>query len=165
MSLAFLRNLKDVNVCASKRSEYPWVQFDDYRIELIGENITSSIQVSHAGDCNANEVDLFGTKGVIKLDLQAMLLTLFKRKYLNPFSVASSSLSVASQTVRGVMSNFFRFLLGNSMLGHDIMIKKFVESIKYDKPVPVKPEDGMETVRVMEMIVSKLDAINNNPST
>jgi predicted dehydrogenase len=165
MSLAFLKNLKDVNVSASKRSEYPWVSYDDYRIELIGENITSSIQVSHAGDCNANEVDLFGTKGVIILDLQAMLLTHFKRKHLKPVTVASSSLSVAGQLIKGVVSNFFRVLLGSSMLGHDNMIERFVKSIKYNKPVPVKPEDGRETVRIMERIVAKLDTKYNVQST
>ena len=157
MSLAFLKNVKDVTVYARKQSDYPWVSYDDYRIELIGENITSSIQVSHAGDCNASEVDFFGTDGVINIDLQSMLLTRYVRKHLKPISVASSSLSVAGQTITGVISNVFKVVLGRSMLGHDIMIKKFVESIINDKPVPVTPEEGRETIRVIEMIVSRLE--------
>jgi len=157
MSLAFLKNVKDVNVYARKQSDYPWVSYDDYRIELVGENITSSIQVSHAGDCNASEVDFFGTKGVINIDLQSMLLTRYMRKHLKPLSVASSSLSVAGQTITGVVSNVFRVILGRSMLGHDIMIEKFVESIINDKPVPVTPEEGRETIRVIDMIVNRLE--------
>jgi len=42
------------------------------------------------------------------------------------------------------------------MLGHDIMIEKFVDSIINDKPVPVTPEEGRETVRVMEVVVEKI---------
>jgi predicted dehydrogenase len=156
MSLAFLNNVKDITVCARKQSDYPWVSYDDYRIELIGENMTSSIQVSHTNDCNASEVDLIGTDGVINIDLQSMLLTRFRRQHLTPTSVASSSLSVAGQTITGVVSNFFRVILGKSMLGHDIMIEKFVESIIHNQPVPVAPAEGRETERVLDIIFNKL---------
>jgi predicted dehydrogenase len=156
MSLAFLKNIKDVNICARKQSDYPWVSYDDYRIELVGENLTSSIYVSHAGDCNASEVELFGTEGIINMDLQSMILTHHKREHLKPTSVASSSLSVAGQTITGVVSNVFRVCLGKSMLGHDIMIEKFVESVMSNQPIPVTPEEGRETIRVMEMIVEKI---------
>lgn len=160
MSLAFLNNVKDVKVCARKQTDYPWVLYDDYRIELVGTNMTSSIHVSHAGDCNASQVDLFGTDGVINIDLQSMLLTRYRREHLKPTSVASSSLSVAAQTITGVVSNVFKVCLGKSLLGHDNMIKKFVESIIDDKPVPVTPEEGKETIKVMEMIVNKLNSNN-----
>ena len=156
MSLAFLNNVKYVNVCARKQSDYPWVLYDDYRIELVGENITSSVQVSHAGNCNASKVDLFGTDAVINMDLQSMLLTLYKREYLKPTSVAFSSLSIAGQIVKGVVSNAFKVMLHKPMLGHNIMIKKFVDSVLNDKPVPVPPDEGRETIRVMEMVVKKL---------
>jgi predicted dehydrogenase len=157
MSLAFLKNAKDVYVSARKQSDYPWVLYDDYRIELVGENMTSSIMVSHASDCNASEVDIFGTDGVINIDLQSMLLTRYRREHLKSTTVASSSLSVAGQTVSGVVSNVFRVIMGKSMLGHDIMIEKFVESVMKNQPVPVTPEEGRETVRIMDMIAKKID--------
>jgi len=58
--------------------------------------------------------------------------------------------------VKGVMSNAFRVMLHKPMLGHEIMIEKFVESVINHQPVPVTPEEGRETVRVMEMIVKKI---------
>ena len=157
MSLAFLKNVKDVYVSARKQSDYPWVSYDDYRVEIVGENMTSSIMVSHASDCNASEVDLFGTDGVINIDLQSMLLTRYRRELLKPTTVASSSLSVARQITTGVVSNVFRVIMGKSMLGHDIMIEKFVESVIKNQPVPVTPEEGRETIRIMDMIVKKID--------
>jgi len=157
MSLAFLKNVRNVDVCAKNTLKYPWVLYDDYRIELEAENMNSSIMISHASDFTAADVDLFGTEGMIKMDLQSMLLALYKRRDLKPTSLALSSLSVAGQMVRGVVSNAFAVMLGRTMLGHDIMFEKFVNSIINDQPVPVPAEEGRETIRVMEMLVNKLD--------
>jgi predicted dehydrogenase len=156
MSQAFLNNVSDVVVCAKKESNYPWILYDDYRIELMGDNMNSSIQVSHACDYTASEVDLFGTDATINIDLQSMLLTRYRRENLKMSSVASSSLDVAGQIVKGVMSNFFKVCLGRPMLGHDIMIEKFVKSIINNQSVPVTMEEGRETVRIVELIVKKL---------
>lgn len=156
MSLAFIKGVKDVGVCAKRTLDYPWVRYDDYRIELEGETLTGSIYVSHAGDYTASEVDLYGSEGIIKIELESMLLTQSKLGKLEPASVALHSLGIAGQMVKGVVSNTFRVILQKSMLGHDIMIEKFVDSVKSDKPVPVSAEEGRETVRVMEMIVEKL---------
>jgi len=101
LSLAFVKNVKNVDVYARKKSDYPWVLYDDYRVELEGENINSSIYISHTSDYTAGEVDLFGTDYALKVDLQSMLLIRYKREHLNPSSVALSSLSIAGQIAKG----------------------------------------------------------------
>ena len=58
--------------------------------------------------------------------------------------------------MRGVISNAFKVILHKPMLGHNIMIERFVKSVLLDQPVPVTPEEGRETVRIMEMIATKL---------
>ncbi|MHA1409583.1 MAG: Gfo/Idh/MocA family protein [Candidatus Odinarchaeia archaeon] len=156
MSLAFLKNVKDVSVYASKSLEYPWVLYDDYRIELVGENMTSSIIISHANDYTASKVELFGTEASIKMDLQSMLLIKYTRENLTPMSVALSSLNTAGQMTKGILKNALRMMINRPMLGHDIMIEKFVASILKDQQVPVPPEEGRETVKLMEMIVKSL---------
>jgi predicted dehydrogenase len=156
LSLAFVKNVKNVDVYAAKKSDYPWVLYDDYRVELEGENINSSMYISHTSDYTAGEVDLFGTDYALKVDLQSMLLIRYKREHLNPSSVALSSLSIAGQIAKGVISNTFKVMFHKPMLGHDVMIERFVKSVMRDQPVPVTPEEGRETVRIMEMIVTKL---------
>jgi len=156
-SLVFLRNVKNVYCYAKKFSKDSWVMYDDYRIGLEGENVNSSIVISHANDCAAAECDLIGTKGIIKLDLQSMLLMLYRRENLKPKSLAFSSLSVGGQIVKNVLLNTFSFVLGSPKLGHDILIEKFVESILNNEPAPVTMEEGRETVRLMEMLADKLD--------
>jgi predicted dehydrogenase len=156
MSLAFVKNVKNVEVIARKITNYPWVLYDDYRIEIEGENITSSIMISHTNNYTASKVELFGTEYSLKMDLQSMLLIRYKRSNLKPASVATTSISTACQIMKGVASNILKTILARPMLGHDIMIERFVKSIMDDKLVPVIPEEGRETVRVMEMIVKKL---------
>ena len=157
LSLTFVKNVKNVNVCAKKALEYPWVLCDGYNIELEGENMNSSIIISHANDTTANEVDLFGTNGVIRMDLQSMLLMHYKREVLTPLSLALSSLKVAGHIAKGVASNAFRLMLHRPMLGHEIVIEKFVNSIINDQPVPVSADEGRETIRVLEMIVNNFN--------
>jgi len=156
MSLAFVKNVRDIKVIARKKTNYRWVLYDDYRIELEGENITSSIIVSHTNNYTLSEVELFGTDYTLKVNLESMLLLKYRTQGLKPVDVALSSLSVAGQIIKGVISNAFKVILRKTMLGHDIMIEKFIKSIINDQPVPVTPEEGRETVRILEEIVKKL---------
>ena len=156
MSLAFMNNIKDVSVSARKVSDYPWVLYDDYRIELKGENVTSSIIVSHANSYTANEIELLGTEYMLKVDLQNMLVVRYRRTNLNPVNIAISSFNTVLQELKGITLNTIKVLLRRPMLGHDIMIKKFVKALVNDEPLPVTPEEGRETVRIMEMIIQKL---------
>ena len=156
MSLPFLKSVKSVNVCARKSTNYPWALYNGYSVELEGEKINSSIYISHAIDYTACEVDLFGTDYALRIDLQSMLLIRYKREYLKPTSVAFSSFGIASQIVKGLMSNAFIAMFRRPMLGHDIVIEKFVDCIKNDKSAPVTPEEGKEVVRVLTMLVEQL---------
>jgi len=165
MSLAFVKNVKNVEVIARKITDYPWVLYDDYRIEIEGENITSSIIVSHTNNYTASKVELFGTEYSLEMDLQSMLLIRYKRSNLKPVSVAGSLISSAWQMMKGMTSNILKTIVGEPMLGHDIMIEKFVKSIVYDQPIPVTPEEGRETVKVLEMIVDKIGTEFNDPSS
>jgi predicted dehydrogenase len=157
LSLAFLDNVRNVEVHAQKTLDFPWVLYDHYNIELKGKNLCSSIIVSHASDCALEEVDLIGTEGMIRIDLQSMTLIHYAKKDLKPTSLALSSLSVAGQMVKGICSNVLSVLFKKSFLGHDIFMERFINCILNDDLVPVTPEEGRETIRVMEMIVQKLD--------
>lgn len=156
MSLAFTKDVKNISVYAKKTLDYPWVLFDDYRIELEGTDINSSIYVSHAGNYTAAKIDLFGAEGVIAINLESMLLIRSKIEELKPTSMAFYSLSTAGELVRGVASNVLRVASRKPMLGHDIIIEKFVDSVINDQPVPVAPEEGRETTRIMNAIVAQL---------
>ena len=156
MSLPFIKSIIDLDVRAKKTLKHPWVLFDDYRIIIEGKNIDSSIMIAHSNNCTATEMDFICTEGVIRTDLQSMLLSVYRRRDFRPRSLAFSSLHTAKDTILGVTSNAVKTLFGQTFLGHNIMIDKFVKSVIHDRPVPVPPEEGKETIRVMELIVKKL---------
>ncbi len=92
LSLAFVKNVKEIYVSARKTSDYPWVLYDDYRINLVGENIDSTICVSHANSVAKEEVNIFGTDNAVKIDLLSMIVTQGKNRELKPTAVAASSI-------------------------------------------------------------------------
>lgn len=166
-SLVFLRNVKNVDIYAKKTLEYPWVRYDYLNILLEGENITSSIVLSHSSDCLVADVDLFGTKGILKMDLQSMLLIHYELNETKPMNLALSSLNAIAQTLKGVTSNAAKVVLGGQralsrVRGHEVVIEKFVNCVINDQQPPVTGKEGQETIRVMELIVEKFHQKYNN---
>ena len=157
MSLAFLNSVKSVDIYAKNFLEHPWAPFDEFRIELEGERAMSSIALSYTGNHRDLYVDILGTEGVLHLDLCSMLLIHYGRKISSrpmPFTRYFSSIS--SQIIGGVAANAFKLMTGKLKFGHELLIKGFVDSILNNHHPPVTGQEGRETVRVMEMIVERL---------
>ncbi len=154
MSLPFIGRVHDISATPTKILSYPWVSFDTCSIDLKGANGSSSIIISHAGDYFATEVDLFGTKGMIRLDLQSMLLDVQQRRSLEYTTLATTSIKTSVRMGTGVLSNAVSSMLWKSFLGHDVIIQRFVDCVRDDSPPPVSLEEAKETTRVMEKISS-----------
>jgi predicted dehydrogenase len=156
MTLAFINPIKQVSVDALKILEFPWSQYDDYRINLIGENAISSVTLSYTTDQWAARVDLLGSKGILTLDLEAMYVVNSRRPTLKPMPVALSILSESGQIVQNLVSKGLRLAAGKYDNTHDIIVSRFVDAIANDTDSPVSAEEGREAVRVLNMIVDKL---------
>jgi len=157
MSLAFLKKVKNVDIYAKNFLTHPWAPFDEFRIELEGEEAMSSIAISYASNRRNLYVDILGTDGVLYLDLQSQLLIHHGRKEtVRPTAFARYSANIASQMAVGVAANAFKLMTKKLKLGHDILIESFINNVLNDDQPPVTPEEGRETVKIMEMIVEKL---------
>ncbi len=157
MSLAFLNQVKNVDIYAKNFLEHPWAPFDEFRIELEGEKAISSVTVSYTSNRHAACVDILGTEGILHLDLQSMILIRHRsQESLKPLALTFHSLSTAVQIMAGVAANAFKVATGRAKLGQDIVIERFVDSILHNHESPVTTEEGRGTVRVMEMIVDRL---------
>ena len=166
-SLVFLNNIKNVDISAKKTLEYPWVSFDYFNILLEGENANSSIIISHSSDNFVADVELFGTKGVLKMDLQNMILTKYKLNETKLVPLAISTLNASAQTIKSVILNAAKVMFTRDSLalalGHALLIDKFVNSIINDQQTPVTAEEGRETVRIMENLINRLHKKYGNP--
>jgi predicted dehydrogenase len=160
-SLAFLKKIRNVDITAKSNLEYPWAPFDYFDITLEGEDLVSSVIISHASDNYVADVSIFGTKGILKMDLQNMLLIRYRLNETKPVSLALSSLKLAGQITGHVISNAAKVIFARNTVmlvsGHATEIEKFVGSIIDDQQPPVTGEEGRETIRVMEILVHRLD--------
>lgn len=157
MSLAFLNKVSNVDIYAKNFLEHPWAPFDEFKIELEGENALSSITISYTSNRHSCYVDILGTEGILHLDLNSMLLIHQGRKdSLKSIDLARYSLGIAFQIVKDVATNAFKLATRNAKLGHEMIIERFVDSILNDHEPPVTGEEGREVIRVMEMIVQRL---------
>jgi predicted dehydrogenase len=158
MTLAFINPIRKVSVDAMKVLDYPWSRYDDYRINLIGEKAISSVSLSYTTDQWAARLDILGEKGILTLDLEGMYLVNSRRPKLSPVPVALSILSESGQIVQNLVSKGVRLAAGKYENTHDIIVSRFVDSIRDNTESPVSAEEGREAVRVLNMIVAKLDA-------
>jgi predicted dehydrogenase len=157
MSLAFIKQVQSVAVNAAKLlPAYPWSQFEDYRIDLVGSEGISSINVNYATNQWMVWVEIAGSEGTLQLDLHGRSVIQIDRRKLRTVNIGLSVLSQAGQLVRGAVSTGVRFVLEQNLSTHDRLISAYAESLRMNKASPVTAEEGREAVKVMEMITEQL---------
>ena len=157
-TLAFINPIRHVWVHARKlMPQYPWSPFDDYRIELIGEHATSSIVFSCTNHHWAAPIDIWGSDGLLRVDLQGKTLVRSDRPDLSPKTIGISSIREAAQIAVGTFTTSARFLAGRFRNTHEILIEEFFDRAVRGLAPPVTSQEGRETVRVMNTIVGRLD--------
>lgn len=157
LTLAFIPSIREVGVHARKLiPEFPWSPYEDYRLELIGEHATSSVTLTYATKHWAAEVDLWGSEGLIKVDLESQSLVLHRRGRLAHSAIASSVLRAASQSVKSVASTAAKVLSDRYENTHALLIRLFLESLRNGSDPPVSAGEGREAVRVMNLLVERM---------
>jgi len=157
LTLAFIGPIQEVEVSARKLLEHPWSRFEDYRIDLVGATATCSVTLSYGGSQWGARVDILGTDAFLMLDLESLVLTRYQRPRLKMVPVGFSTVSEALQILGSALSTGGRRLLGRYENTHDRLVRQLLESIALGKPSPVPGEEGRETVRVLGMIVQRLE--------
>ncbi len=155
MSMAFLRNISAANIYAKNVLKHPWAPFDEFRIELEGENGLSSVTLSYTGNYWANLTDIIGTEAMLRVDTERMLVIRQNLKELRYMPIAGSALNTVFQEVGGIASNALKAALSRNQLGTDVVIQRFVGSLLNGSQPPVTAEEGREAVRIMEMVVAR----------
>jgi predicted dehydrogenase len=165
-SLAFLKKIKSVDVTAKNNLKYPWAPFDYFNITFEGEDITSSAIISMASNNFIADVNVFGAEATLRIDLQKMLVMRQRLDKTKPVTLAVSSLKSAGQMIGNVLSNTARVLFYRDakmrVIGHATEIEQFVNSVRNDQQPPVTGEEGREVIRVMEMLVHRLNQKYDN---
>jgi predicted dehydrogenase len=157
MTLAFINPIREVRVAARKQlTQFPWSPYEDYRLELIGERASSSVTLTYATNRWAVQLDLWGSDGHMKFDLETQTLVLHGRPNLKPATLGLSAIREAGQILLGAADTGLSYAMGTFENTHERLLREFVESIRNGAPAPVTPEEGREAVRVMDLLVGQL---------
>ncbi len=155
MTQAFIRDITNVDIMAKNLTNKPWAPHDEFRIEMEGSNGLSSVALSYTRDAWAATMDLFGTKGSLNVDLNTMLVTNHSLRDMKYTSIAKTSLGTIPQILGGFTGNVMGVAMKKNMVGTQVHIESFIQSINNGSVPPITGEMGLETVRVMESIVNK----------
>ena len=157
MALAFINPIQTVRVDARKQlNQFPWSPYEDYRLDLMGENATCSVALTYATNRWAVQLDVWGSEGHLKFDLETQTLIVHGRSDLKPMTLGISAVKEAGQMLGGTLGTSLSYLTGKFENTHERLVREFVASIRSGCPTPVPPEEGREAVRVMDLLVSQL---------
>jgi predicted dehydrogenase len=158
MTLAFIPHIRTVNVDALKvMRDYPWSLFEDYRINLIGDDAISSATVVYTTEQWAAKVEILGDTGFLMLDLESMSVVHYKRAELKPVPVGFSLLREGAELAGAFVSNAIRVATRRVRSTHEIIISQLADSILSGSEPPVSAEEGREAVRVLNMVVEDIE--------
>jgi 2-alkyl-3-oxoalkanoate reductase len=157
MSLAFIRRVRIVSVEGVKLlPEYPWSKYEDYRINLVGDEGISSIFINYATNQWMVAVEITGSKGSLHLDLHGRCVLTSNRSRLEQAAVGFSLLGQAAQIGREAARTILNLLTRRTMSTHERLIRRLVETLRKGLDPPVTSEEGREAVRVMNTIAQQL---------
>lgn len=159
MTLAFIPQIRTVSVDALKvMNNYPWSSFEDYRINLIGDDAICSATVVYTTDQWSAKVEVLGDKGFLMLDLENMSVLHYRRTELKPGPVGLSLLRESAQLAGALVSNSIRVATRRVRSTHEAIISQFADSILAGSEPPVSAEEGREAVRVLNMVVDNIES-------
>jgi predicted dehydrogenase len=166
MSLAFINHVEKVTVDGTKQlPQYPWSQYEDYRINLVGDTGTSSIHITYATNQWMVWVEIAGSEGTLILDLHGRVVTKLNRPTLTASAIGMSVLGQASRILKEACMTTFKQITKRTASTHERLIRGFAESLLEGTQIPVSVEEGREAVRVMNLIAEQLASqVSANPT-
>jgi predicted dehydrogenase len=157
MTLAFINPIRSVRVDARKQlAGFPWSPYEDYRLDLIGDEASCSVVLTYATNRWAVQIDLWGSEGHMKFDLETQTIVVHGRADLKPVTLGLSTIKEAGQILRSSVSTSLSYATGTFENTHERLVREFVLSLRNGSPTPVPAEEGREAVRVMGLLADQL---------
>lgn len=158
LACSFLKDIYDVNINAKKiLHKYKWSQFEDFRFNLIAKNGICSVTQIYSTNQWAASFNIFCENGLIKVDLENRLVLKYKREKLNPLVLGKGVLDETIQRCCNLFLVGLSYLSGSKIDPHYVGIDEFVQAVSTNKSFSISANEGREVVRIMEMLVNKLE--------
>lgn len=152
----FLPKLKVGNVVTSRDSvsEQKPRKIEIYFTE---EESRSALLTMDFG-CSRDEwiLYLIAEKALVKIDLfRDTIIVLGKAGRHDPLDVLKGSINEIMQSTYQLFKAGLRYSIRQQYYGHDKLIRLFIDSIIQNTDPPVKPEEGLSVIEMLEFILNK----------
>lgn len=149
------------SIQTSKVGNYPWMKSDELCAILKVDEKLGMIHASFNSSRDAVYINLYGTKGIIKIDLINSILIFLPTIKAERFSKGFDSLRHSWQIIKETSKNAIKVISGRWMSGHERYIKLFAKNIiKRDDP-PISAAEGLAVVKVLEEICLKIETLQS----
>ncbi len=153
----FIGDIRVESVVTSKAGNYPWMKQDELIATFTAGNKLAGTYVSFNAPRNAIYVSLFGTKGVLKVDIITATLQVLPRLSLNRYGKALDAIKQGAQLSKSTFKNALRVVSKQWFDGHEKCIRLFAKSISENTEVPVTVKEGYEVARILESMCKRIE--------
>jgi predicted dehydrogenase len=154
---SFLGQIEVSNVEVSKIGEYQWMKQDELSATFRAGKKLASVYVSFNAPRNSIYIDIFGRRGILRLDVITATLVAMPSANMNRVTKAFDSIQQAFQLSSSTFSNALKILSRRWLDGHEMCIKLFAQSIIKGGEPPVTVQEGYEVVKVLEDMSKRLN--------
>jgi predicted dehydrogenase len=156
LSLALIKGCKGITVRQWEDKSDPDAPQSQYKFELEGDGIGSTIFISYPSRSWRFTIDITCSEGSLNVDFLNGILLKDRLESLSIFRKNVHSLGIAGQFLKGAFISGIRPSLKRWPISHRNLIEKFVDSIITNSDVPVPVSEASETIRIMGMALEKL---------
>ena len=144
----------------------PHMQNDELRVLVEGEKMLGSIHMSLAITPRYHSVNIYGTKGTLKVDFLNKFIFHDKVVPMLPKVISRNMMIVkhAATLLFSTLRNAVNILRRKHSLfeGNERLIHLFYRSILLDEPVPISQEEALQSMEIMDEIWKQIDKKKTN---
>lgn len=155
----FLGEFKINDIEVSKVGDYPWMKSDELCATFESGNKFGRVYVSFNSPRDAIFVDIYGTKGILRIDIINATLNFLPARKASRLGKGVDSLRQAGQLIGSTFNNVLKVASGRWMDGHELYIEQFAERLdeKLGPPIPV--EEGLEVIKCLDEMCRIIDEL------
>ena len=132
---------------------------DRVEARLQGAQGSANLSMSFNSPVSEWLLAVVGTRQVLVLDIFRDILVVLKSDGAHGAAeILKGSLRLLVQALAGFVTSGALFSTKRLLYGHEVLVRRFLDSIIDGTPLPVAPEEGAAVVRTMESILEQANA-------
>lgn len=155
---AFLGNINGIRALKKKCGASPWIATDELKVLVDAKKGLGAFSVSCSSFEESLTLEIFGSQRNLHINLLTQTMSQSQHRSGRFYDLVLDRLDLMLPIVTAAAAGTISRFRGQKLtrIGHQVIIQRFIESIRYNSEPPVRGEEGRETIRVLEEIWKQL---------